>query len=210
MMMKKITKSIGIVALAVALTAGMVWSPPAQAMEPFLGQIQMFGFNFPPRGWAFCDGQLLPISQNTALFSLLGTTYGGDGVSTFALPDLRGRVAIHPGNGPGLPSISQGEKSGNYQVALNVNHLPSHTHTATATVHASSEQGSQEGPGDNVLAYDRRETQYSASAPDVTMNAESATVTVGNTGGSQPFSIMQPYLGVYHCIALVGVYPSRQ
>jgi microcystin-dependent protein len=152
---------------------------------------------------------LLSIASNTALFSLLGTTFGGDGRTTFGLPDLRGRVAIHPGNGPGLPLIRWGEKSGNYQVALTVNNMPSHTHTATATVHASSGQGSQEGPGGNVLAYDRRETQYSASAPDVTMNSESATVTVDNAGGSQPFNIMQPYLGFYHCIALVGIYPSR-
>jgi microcystin-dependent protein len=208
-MIQKKTTSIGIVVLAVALVAGMIWSPRAQASEPYLGQIQTFGFNFAPRGWAFCDGQLLAISQYQALYSLLGTTFGGDGQTTFGLPDLRGRVAVHVGTGPGLPFVTWGQKGGNYQGVLNVNHLPSHTHTATATVHAFSGQGSQEGPEGNVLAYDRRETQYSGSAPDVTMNAESATITVGNAGGGQSFSIMQPYLGVYHCIALQGWYPSR-
>ncbi len=207
--MPKKKTSIPHLLLALLLVAAVFWSPPAQAMEPFIGQIQMVGFNFAPRGWAFCDGQLLSIAQNTALFSLLGTTFGGDGRTTFGLPDLRGRVAIHPGTGPGLPTYRWGQRGGSHQVTLNVNHLPSHNHTATAIVHASSGQGRQQGPGGNVLAYDRRETQYSASAPDVTMNPASATVTVGNAGGSQPFSIMQPYLGVYHCIALVGIFPSR-
>jgi microcystin-dependent protein len=205
MMMKKTTTSIGIFALAVALVAGMVWSPPAQASEPFIGQIQIFGFNFPPRGWAHCNGQLLSISSNTALFSLLGTTFGGDGRVTFALPELRGRVAIHVGTGPGLPRVRWGERAGSPTAVLNVTHLPSHNHSAT--VHASSAQGREQGPAGNVLADDRRETQYSAAAPDVTMDA--AMVTIGNTGGSQAFSIMQPYLGLYHSIALVGIFPSR-
>jgi microcystin-dependent protein len=204
-MMKKTKTSIGIFLLASALVAGMVWSPPAQAMEPFIGQIQIFGFNFAPRGWAHCDGQLLSISSNTALFSLLGTTFGGDGRTSFGLPDLRGRVAVHVGTGPGLPQVRWGERSGAHSVVLTKNNLPSHNHTAT--VNASSLQGTEQGPANNVLAYDRRETQYSASPPDVTMN--SAMVTVGNTGAGQSFSIMQPYLGLYHSIALVGIFPSR-
>jgi microcystin-dependent protein len=204
-MMKKTKTSIGIFLLASALVAGMVWSPPAQAMEPFIGQIQIFGFNFAPRGWAHCDGQLLSISSNTALFSLLGTTFGGDGRTSFGLPDLRGRVAVHVGNGPGLPQVRWGERAGAHSVVLTNNNLPSHNHAAT--VNASSLQGTEQGPADNVLAYDRRETQYSASPPDVTMN--SAMVTVGNTGAGQSFSIMQPYLGLYHSIALVGIFPSR-
>jgi microcystin-dependent protein len=204
-MMKKTKTSIGIFLLASALVAGMVWSPPAQAMEPFIGQIQIFGFNFAPRGWAHCDGQLLSISSNTALFSLLGTTFGGDGRTSFGLPDLRGRVAVHVGTGPGLPQVRWGERAGAHSVVLTNNNLPSHNHAAT--VNASSLQGTEQGPADNVLAYDRRETQYSASPPDVTMN--SAMVTVGNTGAGQSFSIMQPYLGLYHSIALVGIFPSR-
>jgi len=205
MMMKKTTASIGILALTVALVAGVIWSPHAQASEPFIGQIQIFGFNFPPRGWAFCDGQLLSISSNTALFSLLGTTFGGDGRTTFGLPDLRGRVAVHVGNGPGLPQVRWGQRAGAPTVVLNNIHLPPHNHTAT--VHASSAQGTEQGPDGNLLADDRRETQYSASAPDVTM--DSAMVTVGNTGGGQAFSIMQPYLGLYHSISMVGIFPSR-
>jgi microcystin-dependent protein len=204
-MAKKTTKIIGIFTLAVVLAAGMLWGPTAQASEPFVGQIQMFGFNFPPRGWAHCNGQLLSISSNTALFSLLGTTFGGDGRTTFALPDLRGRVAIHVGNGPGVPRITWGQRGGSPTAVLNVTHLPSHNHLAT--VHASSAQGTEQGPEGNVPADDRRETQYSAAAPDVTMDA--AMVTIGNTGGGQPFSIMQPFLGIYHSIALVGIFPSR-
>jgi microcystin-dependent protein len=102
-------------------------------MEPFIGQIMMFGGSFAPRGWAFCEGQLLPISQNAALFSILGTTYGGDGRSTFALPDLRGRVAIHPGSGPGLSNYRLGEKGGVESVALNVNQIPAHSHGISAS-----------------------------------------------------------------------------
>jgi microcystin-dependent protein len=204
-MAKKTTTFIALLALAAALAAGMIWSPSVQAQEAFIGQIQMFGFNFAPRGWAFCDGQLLPISQNTALFSLLGTTFGGDGRTTFGLPDLRGRVAVHVGNGPGLQQVRWGQRGGANTVALTINNLPSHTHTAT--VNASGSQGTEQGPAGNVPADDRRETQYSAGAPDVTMNA--AMVTVGNTGGGQPISIMQPYLGIYHSIALFGIYPSR-
>jgi microcystin-dependent protein len=204
-MMKKTRTSIGIVVLAVALVAGMIWIPPAQASEPFIGQIQIFGFNFAPRGWAHCDGQLLPISSYSALFSLLGTTYGGDGRTTFALPDLRGRVAVHPGSGPGVDTVYWGQRGGYNSVILSASQLPAHSHSAT--VRASSRQGTEQGPGNTVLAEDRRETQYSTFAPDVDML--SGMVTIGNTGGGQPFSIMQPFLGIYHSIALEGVYPSR-
>lgn len=203
--MKKPTTSIGVIALAAVMVVGMTWISPAQASEPFIGQIQIFGFSFPPRGWAHCDGQLLAISNYTALFSLLGTTFGGDGRTSFGLPDLRGRVAVHVGTGPGLPTVTWGQRAGSPTVVLSVNNLPPHRHTAT--INASSSQGTEQGPAGNVLADDRRETQYSASAPDVTMDA--AMVTVGNTGGGQSFSIMQPYLGLYHSIALVGIFPSR-
>lgn len=200
-MIKKTTTSIGTVVLAVALVAGMIWSPPAQASEPFLAQIVMFGGNFAPRGWALCDGQLLPISQNTALFSLLGTTYGGDGRTTFQLPDLRGRVAIHPGHGPGLSDYRLGQKGGVEQVTLTIDQIPSHTHAAKAY----SEQGNQQDPGGMVPAYDRRETQYSDAVPDVSMNVQA----IAPTGGSSPHTNVQPFLCVNHIIALQGIYPSR-
>lgn len=169
-------------------------------MEPFIGQIQIFGFNFAPRGWALCDGQLLPISQNTALFSLLGTTYGGDGRTTFALPDLRGRVPVHVGNGPGLDTISWGEKGGQIQSQLTVANLPSHSHALNGT----NGTADQAQPGGNALAQSS-EDQYAAAAPGDAMRAGS----VGNTGGNQAFNIRNPYLGIYYSIALQGIFPSR-
>lgn len=169
-------------------------------MEPFIGQIQIFGFNFAPRGWALCDGQLLPISQNTALFSLLGTTYGGDGRTTFALPDLRGRVPVHVGNGPGLSPISWGGRGGAESMTLTSANLPAHTHTLNAT-NATADQAQ---PGGNALAQSS-EDQYAAAAPGDAMRAGS----VGNTGANQAFGIRNPYLGIYYSIALQGFYPSR-
>ena len=120
--------------------------------SPFIAEIIMFGGNFAPRSWAFCDGQLLPISQNTALFSLLGTIYGGDGRTTFALPDLRGRVPMHQGNGPGLTPRNLGSKGGEENVALNQQQMPSHTHAAVVEVHCSSEDGESDEAADNFPA----------------------------------------------------------
>ncbi len=200
-------------------------------MEPFLGQIQPFGFNFPPRGWAFCDGQLLPIAQNTALFALLGTTYGGDGRTTFALPDLRGRSIVHVGRGPGLSFIPWGQRAGDEFVILTETQLPAHTHfatttptasaTATATLHGETAAADSKNPQNRMLALTAENT-YAASvaANDKTMAAESINVTVDSvnvnvavvnqsTGGSQPFSLRNPYLGIYVNIALVGTFPSR-
>ncbi|WP_051305581.1 phage tail protein [Desulfogranum mediterraneum] len=174
---------------------------PSQASEPFIAQIIMFGGNFAPRNWAFCDGQILPISQNTALFSLLGTTYGGDGRTSFGLPDLRGRTAVHPGTGPGLSSRRLGERWGAEQVILSLAQMPSHNHNLNAT----SNPGNTTTPAANtVLARDGRDRAYSTEAPNVDM-----TGGTDNTGGSQPFNISQPSLGIYHIIALQGVYPSR-
>jgi len=173
--------------------------------SPFIGQIQIFGFNFAPRGWAFCDGQLLSIASNTALFSLLGTTYGGDGRTTFGLPDLRGRVPIHPGTGPGLSPVSWGQRGGAQTRQLSVSNMPAHTHTAT--LHATSTNGNQTGPTDHILAGDPREDQYSNATPNVTMSPSS--ITMAPAGASQVIDIRDPYLGVYFSIALVGVFPSR-
>lgn len=182
-------------------------------MEPFLGQIQPFGFNFAPRGWAFCDGQLLPISQNTALFSLLGTIYGGDGRTTFALPDLRGRVAVQQGHGPGLSSYRIGQRGGGEQNYLTVAQLPAHNHTGTGTINAYFQPptgfGNQPTPVNNTLSAVAGENQYSDQAPNVAMKAGGVSVTTNNTGGNIPVNNIQPYLAISWCIALVGVFPSR-
>jgi microcystin-dependent protein len=170
-------------------------------MTPFLGQIQAFGFNFAPRGWARCDGQLLPISQNSALFSLLGTIYGGDGRTTFALPDLRSRSIVHVGNGPGLDNITQGEKGGNVTETLTTNNLPSHNHAVAVGV--STAAGSEASPT-GVLA-----SLANAYAEDPTSGQNLGGVTQANVGGSQSFNIRNPFLGIEVCIAMQGVYPSR-
>ena len=173
--------------------------------EPFLAQIVMFGGNFNPRSWALCDGQLLPIAQNQALFSLLGTIYGGDGRTTFALPDLRGRIAMHPGNGPGLPSYRLGQRGGSTSKTLTINELPAHNHTATMRCH--DDDGNLAGPKNNNLANASAGTPYTAAAVDA--NMQGGNVQVANTGGGQNFSIQNPYLCVNFIIALQGIFPSR-
>ena len=172
--------------------------------DPFLAEIIMFGGNFNPRGWAFCDGQLLPISQNTALFSLLGTTYGGDGRTTFALPDMRGRVPIHPGSGPGLSTYRLGEKGGVEDVTLNTTQIPAHSHTGH--MRANSGGNDSEDPTGGSLA-EAAANIYNTTAPDVNMIGGS--VQTDNTGGSQSHTNIQPFLCVNFIIALTGVFPSR-
>ena len=156
----------------------------------------MFAGNFAPRQWAFCDGQLLPISSNSALFSILGTTYGGDGRTTFALPDLRGRVPIHQGHGPGLSDYRLGQKSGAENVTLTVAQLPSHNHSV-----GGSESGATKGPENAVPG---TPGAYSPSA-DVQMAAS----MIGNTGGNQGHPNLQPYTVVNFIIAVQGIFPSR-
>ena len=181
-------------------------STPLLAQEPMLGEIRMFAGNFAPRGWAFCDGQLLSISQYSALFSILGTQYGGDGRTTFALPDLRGRVAIHGGSGPGLTPRQNGQRGGQEYTYLTVSQLPSHNHTAV--MHADTTVATDDGPLNMLPARNAGATpQYGDST--YTAEMHNAAVTVGNTGGSQPIQIMQPYNTVRFIIALVGYYPSR-
>ncbi len=173
--------------------------------EPFLGQIMIFGGNFAPRGWAFCNGQLLPIAQNTALFSLLGTTYGGNGQSTFALPDLRGRAPIHFGQGPGLSNYVLGQLGGAESVTLSVAQMPAHTHVLSV----STSNGNDPSPAAKVLAkaYDSNTLNnintYSNGAPDAALNGLAAT---GNGGSHEN---RPPYLAVNYIIALQGIYPSR-
>jgi microcystin-dependent protein len=177
-------------------------------MNPFIGLICMFGGNFAPRGWAFCDGQLLSIAQNTALFSILGTTYGGDGRTTFALPDLRGRVAIHPGNGPGLTPRNLGQRGGTETNTLNQLQLPSHTHTASGTVNLGTASNAASGSG-AFLPISTGANFYSTAAGAAQMNAGAVSVTVGNTGNNQPVNNIQPFQCVSFIIALQGTFPSR-
>lgn len=170
----------------------------------------MVGFNFAPRGWALCDGQLLPISQNAALFSLLGTTYGGDGRTTFGLPDLRGRAAIHQGSGPGLTPRPMGQKSGAEHVALNASTMPVHGHTAQGQLKASTDAAAASEPAGKVLATATRGSIYADPANLTDMASSSVSVTVNdNAGGGQPHENMQPYQVVNFVIALVGLYPTR-
>lgn len=170
--------------------------------DPFLGEIRMFGFGFAPKGWASCNGQLLPISQNQALFSLLGTTYGGDGRTTFALPDLRGRVPINQGQGPGLSAYAIGQQAGSESETLAVNQLPAHNHPVNAAGGPTSNK-----PAGNVLAGagGPRANTY-AAAPDGTVLHAGA---VGQAGGGQPHNNVQPTVAVSFCIALTGIYPPR-
>ena len=168
--------------------------------EPFLAEVRIFGFNFPPRGWAFCDGQILPISQNESLFSLLGTTYGGDGRTSFGLPELRGRTPIHVGQSNGGANHNLGQKGGEESVLLNIAEIPAHTHVARA----SSDPGTQPVPADAVLA-DSTSQAYTDPENLVDMNAAELT----NAGAGQQHNTMQPCLALSFCIALQGLFPSR-
>jgi microcystin-dependent protein len=179
--------------------------------EPFLGQLMIFAGNFAPRGWATCDGQILSIAQNTALFSLLGTTYGGNGQTTFALPDLRGRVPIHQGQGPGLSPYTEGEVGGVESVTLINTQMPSHNHTATNAINAAyGPQSPSDNPAGAVPAGTSGGPQVYAPASDGTvMNPQTVVTTIGIAGGSQPHENRQPYLCILFCIALEGIFPPR-
>lgn len=170
-------------------------------MDPFVAEIRIFGFNFAPRGWAFCNGKLMAISQNTALFSLLGTTYGGDGKSTFALPDLQGRSPMFYGQGPGLSYRDIGETAGEETVTLLQTEIPAHSHALNGV----NDSGLQSNPGG---AFPARANIYKSNpggSPLVQMNFSA----VAPTGSSQPHNNMQPYLTLNMCIALQGVFPPR-
>ena len=166
--------------------------------EPFLSEIKIFSFNFPPKGWALCNGQLLPINQNQALFSLLGTTYGGNGQTAFALPYLRGRVPIHTGSGHTL-----GEAAGSTSVTVNIQQLPQHLHTVIPAANANNNASTVE-PANNFWANSGK-TSFTLDPPDSVMLPQS----LGNVGGSQPHNNMAPYLVLNFCIALQGIFPSR-
>jgi microcystin-dependent protein len=178
--------------------------PPAvraQGSQPFLGQILIVGFNFAPEGWAFCDGSLLPLSENTALFSLLGTTYGGNGTTTFALPDLRGRVPIGSGQGPGLSDYELGALGGQEVVTLTIAQMPAHTHPLLG----QSAVGTTANPTGGVWGAQSRLDVYSSATPDSPMGGQA----VSSSGGGLPYSSRSPYLTINYIIALAGVYPSR-
>jgi microcystin-dependent protein len=170
------------------------------SVEPYIGQISMAGFNFAPRGWALCNGQILSIAQNTALFSLLGTTFGGNGQTTFALPDLRGRVPIHQGQGPGLTPRTMGEVSGSENVTLISQEMPMHNHLVNVTTQDSTAKN----PNGGFLG-GTASPIYSPTANGATLNPQA----VGLAGGNQPHNNMQPYLVISFMIALEGIFPSR-
>jgi microcystin-dependent protein len=169
--------------------------------EPFLAEIRMMGFNFAPRGWGFCDGQILPINQNQSLYSLLGTTYGGDGRTSFALPDLRGRTPIHVGRSNGGQFHTEGQKSGEETHTLSANEMPQHDHQ----FEGSSAVGDTPIPVGNVLADSPANFYRSPGTNEVQLRAG----TITNVGGGQAHENMQPYIAVNFCIALQGLFPSR-
>lgn len=172
--------------------------------DPFVAEIRIFPFNFAPRGWAWCDGQLLPLSQNTALFSLLGTTYGGNGKSNFALPDLQGRAPMHPGQGPGLSLHDLGETGGSETVSLLESEIPAHSHALRANTDFADLQAPAPA---RSLARSQNASAYQSTTNQslVSMAPES----LAPAGGDQPHNNLQPYLTFYFCIALQGVYPPR-
>ena len=183
-------------------------------MNGFIGEMRLFGGNFAPRNWAFCDGQLLPISQNTALFSILGTIYGGDGRTTFQLPDLRGRAAIESGTGPGLLTYNQGSRSGQEQTTLTSLTMPNHNHVfASAQLNAAPGDGTTGVADGNALAHEARGNSvpdiYNANPPSVAMHAGSVELTAQNTGNGVAYNNRQPYIALRYIICLFGTYPSR-
>lgn len=204
--LKGITKWIGGTTL-IAATANLIFSKETKAKSiltsgtPYVGSISMVAFNFEPVGWALCSGQLLPISQYDALFSLLGTTYGGDGQNTFALPDLRSRVPIHQGQGPGLPAYVIGQSGGQESVNLTLNQMPVHNHSFAV----NSNGGTSDNPASNFMASNSEGTKHYSNLAGSNANGAS----IGNTGGSQPHNNMPPYLCINFIIALEGLYPSR-
>ena len=200
--------------------------------DPFLGEIRMVGFNYAPRGWALCAGQLMSIAQNSALFALLGVTYGGDGVTTFALPDYRGRSPVGMGNGPGLTPMVQGEKSGTESVTLSSLQMPIHTHVATTTATATSTgtfqvagassnpsatpsttnnvlSASGGGPGSATVWSDQLTSPVTLANPETIDTTLNVNVTLQSAGGSQPVGLRNPFLGTNFIIATDGIFPSR-
>ncbi|MEM7370434.1 MAG: tail fiber protein [Bacteroidota bacterium] len=177
----------------------------------FIGEISMFAGNFAPRNWAFCDGSLLAVSQYAALFSILGTTYGGDGRTTFGLPNLKGRVPIHEGTGPGLSTFRLGQVGGAEYITLNTAVMPAHTHAVGATLNFRNEVGDETSPSDGSLAVATGTNQiYHADGPtSSTFNSGTITGSASNVGSNSPYSNRGPFVAVNYIICLAGTYPSR-
>lgn len=181
--------------------------------EPFIGEIKLFGFNFAPKGYSSCNGQLLNIASNTALYSLIGTTYGGNGVQTFALPDLRGRIPINQGQGPGLPNYLMGQAAGTTEVTLNNGNLPAHIHTLNAAqvqINANSGSADESSPQGNHLAMPASPIySESGGTAGVFLGGARMSGTTDISGGNLPVNILNPYLVVNYSIAIYGIFPSR-
>lgn len=195
-------------ALAMAALAGATFTgtTPVASQDVMMGTVQQFGFGFCPVNWMPTHGQLLPISQYSALYSLLGTTYGGDGSMTFALPDTRGRMMIGEGAGPGLPAFRWGERGGSHSVTLTIGNLPTHTHVAT--LRAEDAAGTSDNPTNHLMAdFPSGQPIYADGPANVNMAADA--IQVANAGGNQPFDNMPPYIAMTTCIATYGIYPSR-
>lgn len=181
-------------------------------MNPYLAQIVMFAGTFAPRGWAFCSGQLLPISQYSALFSLMGTTYGGDGRTTFALPDLRGRLPKGMGSGAGLTPVQEGERGGHELVALTVANMPAHSHDGSSlsmSLACNEEDGDNEEPSGRNFGIASAGTPYNSSPNDASFGGGTISGNTGNQGSGLQFDIQNPFLGVNYIIALQGTFPPR-
>jgi microcystin-dependent protein len=203
-MLPTLKRAIG--GLAILLSSTTLTATPAQAdSNPYLGDVMPVGFNFCPRGWAMANGALLPIASNSALFSLIGTTYGGDGRTTFGLPDLRGRHAVGYGTAPGLSNWQWGQRSGTEDVVLTANNLPSHNHLVNLTPATTSLSNSPV----NAMIYERNPGAIDGftDQPNNLVNMRSGSIS--NTGGSQYLDVRSPTLAIYWCIATQGIYPSR-
>ena len=202
--MKRLLASAALIGAATITSVDL-----AAAQDQYLGEVRLFGFNYCPSGWLMAAGQTMNINQNTALFSLLGTYYGGNGVQTFALPNLQGRAPYGQGQGLGLPPYTIGEVFGTTSTTLTLTQMPAHTHPLTVQLNATNAADTQTSPSGNLLANGPRTYATTGSPANTPMAAGAVSGTLGPTGGNQPFSIQNPGLALTWCVATVGIYPSR-